>query len=185
MTDPATLTDQALSPDIGRKDGQLVAPDGTPVAPSIDGVVLRPAITQADERGEVTEILSNRWPDVLGVAIPHVYLASIEAGMIKGWVSHKSQFDRSFILYGRLRWVLYDGRPDSPTVGLVQAVTFTERNRHLVVIPPGVWHAVENVGRSEAMFINLPTQAYEHTGPDKYRLPLDTPEIPFRFKPRR
>ncbi|MHB8692738.1 MAG: hypothetical protein ACYDHH_15990 [Solirubrobacteraceae bacterium] len=79
---------------------------------------------------------------------------------------------------------LYDGRPDSATLGLVQKLTNTERNRQLVMVPPGVWHAVENVGDRDAAFVNLPTRAYRHEDPDKFRLPLDTPEIPFRFQPR-
>jgi dTDP-4-dehydrorhamnose 3,5-epimerase len=179
MTDRATL-----SPQTGRKDPQLVRPDGGPVGQAIEGVLARAAITHADERGEVTEILSNAWPDTLGREIPHVYLATVQPGVIKGWICHKSQYDRSFILFGRLRWTLYDGRPDSPTVGVIQQLTFTERNRHLVVVPPGVWHAVENVGATEAMFVNLPTRMYDHMDPDKYRLPLDTDEIPFRLNSR-
>ena len=176
---------QALVPERGRKDAQLVTPDGAPVAPAIDGVVTRPAVSHPDERGEVTEILSEGWPGVLGEPIPHVYLATVEPGVVKGWVCHKLQYDRSLLLHGRLRWVLYDGRPDSPTAGAVQALTFTERNRHLVALPPGVWHAVENVGTTEGAFVNLPTRAYRYDDPDKYRLPLDTPEIPFSFRSRR
>jgi dTDP-4-dehydrorhamnose 3,5-epimerase len=158
---------------------------GKPVAESIDGVLTRPAMTHSDERGEVTEILSEGWPELRGAPIPHVYLATIEPGVIKGWICHTKQADRSVVLFGRLRWVLYDGRPGSPTFGLLQQLTFTERNRHLVVIPAGVWHAVENVGAREAVFVNLPTRAYRHEDPDKYRLPLDTAEIPFRFRPGR
>jgi dTDP-4-dehydrorhamnose 3,5-epimerase len=59
--------------------------------------------------------------------------------------------------------------------------TVTERNRSLVVIPRGVYHALENVGNGEAVFINLPTRAYNHENPDKYRLPLKNPLIPFDF----
>jgi dTDP-4-dehydrorhamnose 3,5-epimerase len=142
-------------------------------------------MTLPDERGEVVEILSEGWPESLGASTPHVYLATIQAGVIKGWVCHKNQSDRSVVLFGRLRWVLYDGRPSSQTFGLLQKLTFTERNRHLVVVPAGVWHAVENVGSGEAAFVNLPTRAYQHDDPDKFRLPLDTPEIPFRFPSRR
>ena len=53
-------------------------------------------------------------------------------------------------------------------------------DRGLLVIPAGVYHAVRNVGDAEMTFINLPTQAYDHTDPDKYRLPLDNEMIPYR-----
>jgi dTDP-4-dehydrorhamnose 3,5-epimerase len=51
----------------------------------------------------------------------------------------------------------------------------------LVIIPHGVFHAVQNVGNSDALFFNLPTRPYNHAAPDKYRLPLDPDQIPYRF----
>jgi dTDP-4-dehydrorhamnose 3,5-epimerase len=173
-----------LSPERGSKDRQSVTGDGKPVAEIIDGVLTRPTVTLSDERGELAVILSEGWPELLGASIPHVYLTTIQPGIVKGWVCHKNQSDRSVVLFGRLRWVLYDGRPGSRTLGVLQTLTFTERNRHLVVVPAGVWHAVENVGSGEAAFVNLPTLAYQHEDPDKFRLPLDTSEIPFRFPSR-
>ncbi len=185
MTTSPAVNEQALPPETGARDPQSVTADGASVAPSIDGVLTRPIITLPDERGEVTEILTEAWPEVQGMPIPHVYMATIMPGVIKGWVCHRDQSDRSVVLFGRLRWVLYDGRTDSPTFGVIQKLSFTDRNRHLVVVPPGVWHAVENIGTDEAAFLNLPTRPYRHDVPDKFRLPLDTAEIPFRFTPRR
>ena len=165
----------------GEQDVQTVTRGGTPTVPSIDGVTIRPLISQTDHRGEVLELMSEGWPEDFGDGVPHSYLATIVPGVVKGWVCHMGQSDRSVPLFGRLRWVLYDGREDSPTFGLLQKATFTERNRHLIILPPGVWHAVENVGETEAGFINMPTRAYDHEQPDKFRLPLDTADIPFRF----
>jgi dTDP-4-dehydrorhamnose 3,5-epimerase len=51
----------------------------------------------------------------------------------------------------------------------------------LFVIPQGVWHAVKNIGLTDGYFINLPTRAYVHEDPDKYRLPLRNERIPFAF----
>ncbi len=181
----SALDSPDLVPERGRKDSQLVTADGKLVAEAIAGVLTRPIQTLSDERGELAELLSERWPESLGEPIPHVYVTTIRPGVIKGWICHKHQSDRSVVLSGSLRWVLYDGWPGSTTLGLVQTLTFSDRNRHLVVVPPGVWHAVENVGACEAAFVNLPTLAYVHEDPDKFRLPLDTSEIPFRFHARR
>jgi dTDP-4-dehydrorhamnose 3,5-epimerase len=38
------------------------------------------------------------------------------------------------------------------------------------------------VGETDAYFVNLPTRAYDHANPDKFRLPLDTDLIPYRFQ---
>ena len=57
----------------------------------------------------------------------------------------------------------------------------SERSRALFVIPQGVWHAVKNIGHTDAYFINLPTRPYSHEDPDKFRLPLRNDRIPFAF----
>jgi hypothetical protein len=40
---------------------------------------------------------------------------------------------------------------------------------------------VQNVGTSEAFFINLPTRPYDYADPDKYRIPVDSGKIPYSF----
>ena len=57
----------------------------------------------------------------------------------------------------------------------------SEYNRQLVVIPRGVFHAVQNVGDVEAIIVDMPSVRYNHENPDKYRLPLNNDLIPYRF----
>jgi dTDP-4-dehydrorhamnose 3,5-epimerase len=160
------------------KRPQSVTPEGRLVAPHIDGVRIRPAITHPDRRGSVCEIMSESWDDQ---PIVHVYEIGIRPGVIKGWVKHDHQDDRLFMAFGSLRVVLFDDREDSATRGLVTEHCFDEHSRALVTIPAGVWHAVENVGVTDARMINCPTRAYDHEAPDKWDLPLDTELIPFSF----
>ncbi len=162
------------------KDRQTVSPEGEPVERLIAGVVLRHARPHEDKRGEVVEIFNPAWgihPDPLVYA----YQIVLRPGAIKGWVVHQLQDDRLFLSSGIVRWGLYDARPDSPTHGQLNLLTFSERNRALLIIPRGVFHAVENIGTVEAVFINLPTAPYNHADPDKYRLPLKNDLIPFAF----
>jgi dTDP-4-dehydrorhamnose 3,5-epimerase len=162
---------------------QTVTPAGEPVAPSIDGVVIRPQVTQTDGRGTLCEILDLRW-GVADSPIVSVYQFTIRPGMVKGWHVHRLHDDRIFISCGELKVVLYDGRRDSPTFGLVTEVHRSELQRSLMVIPRGVFHAHQNIGGTDALLISMPTRAYDHESPDVYRLPLDTDEIPYRFESR-
>ena len=50
-----------------------------------------------------------------------------------------------------------------------------------MIIPRGVYHAVQNIGTTEALFVNMPTRPYNHGDPDKFRLPLKNDLIPFDF----
>ena len=61
-------------------------------------------------------------------------------------------------------------------------VVLSEYRRGLINIPAGVWHAERNLGQTDAVVINFPTMPYDHSSPDKYRLPLDTDRIPYRFE---
>ena len=160
------------------KRSQSVTPEGKPIAALIDGVRVRRAITHPDERGSVCEIMSESWDDK---PLVHVYEIGIRPGVVKGWVKHDLQDDRLFIASGSIRVVLYDDRDESPTRGLVTQDSFDDRSRALLTIPAGVWHAVQNIGVSDAQLINCPTRAYDHEVPDKWDLPLDTESIPFSF----
>ena len=162
------------------KDKQTVNAKGESVAKRIEGVAMRLLRPIEDKRGEIVEVFRPAWnfhPDPL----VYVYQISIRPGAIKGWVMHKLQDDRVFISSGVMRWALFDNRPESPTYKLLNIFTFSERNRHLFVIPRGVFHAVQNIGQTEAVFVNLPTRAYNHEDPDKFRMPIKNDLIPFSF----
>ena len=162
-----------LEPDV-----QTVTPEGKRLDRFIDGVKLRPAVTHSDERGSLTEIYNPAW-DFTEEPLVYLYQATIHPGQKKGWNVHSEQQDRLFFSNGAAKVVLYDARAGSPTHGLVQEVFLGEVNRGLLAIPPGVFHAVVNVGPRELRFVNMPTRAYHHEQPDKHRLPADTDAIPY------
>jgi dTDP-4-dehydrorhamnose 3,5-epimerase len=166
-----------------RQDGATVSADGSRLGPLIDGIAIRPAVTQVDERGTLCEILDDRW-DVHPAPIVSVYQFTIRPGKVKGWHVHRLHDDRIFISRGDVRVVLYDARPDSGTYELVNEIYRSDARRDLMVIPAGVFHAHENIGREDALLVSMPTRAYNYGDPDVWRLPLDTDEIPFRFEQR-
>ncbi|MDO9635444.1 MAG: hypothetical protein Q7I95_00660, partial [Thiobacillus sp.] len=45
-----------------------------------------------------------------------------------------------------------------------------------------VWHAVENITSAPALLINAVDKAYRYESPDHFRLPLETDQIPYRFR---
>jgi len=163
------------------KDDQTVTPDGKSVKPLISGVVIKRIPPQEDERGEVNEIYNPAW-GIMPDPLVYVYQASLRPRKVKGWVLHRLQDDRLFVSLGTLRIALYDARSDSPTHRMLNVFTISERNRALLLIPRGVFHAIQNVGDGEALFINMPTRPYDHADPDKYRLPLKNDLIPFDFE---
>ena len=163
------------------QDRQTVSADGEPVAKLPVGVTFRDIPTHVDDRGTVFEAFDPRWgwhPDPLVFS----YVFTLRPGFVKGWGVHRRHDDRYLIIHGEIEVVLFDDRPESPTRGLVAKVSLTHFRRRLMSIPAGVWHADHNVGSTDAILLNFPTIPYDHTAPDKYRLPIDTDQIPYRFE---
>lgn len=166
------------------KDAQMVTPQGAELGNHVHGVNIREATTHVDPRGSVVEMFDTRWgwhPDPLVFA----YSFTIKPGYAKGWNLHKHHEDRYFLLQGELDLILYDVRPNSPTLGQVQKITLSETRRALVNVPTYVWHADHNIGTRDCVVVNFPTQPYDHANPDKYRLPLDSPLIPHKLRDAR
>jgi dTDP-4-dehydrorhamnose 3,5-epimerase len=162
------------------QDQQTVNASGVSTANLIEGVTFRDTVTHFDNRGTVVELYDSRWdwhPDPL----VFVYSFTIEPGVVKGWSLHKLHEDRYFIIEGAMEVVMFDPRPDSLTYGKVSRVTLAANRPRLMSVPRFVWHADYNFTSLPARGVNFPTICYDHTNPDKYRLPLDTPLIPFSF----
>jgi dTDP-4-dehydrorhamnose 3,5-epimerase len=162
------------------QDKKTVTPEGEAIQKLPFGVTFRDMVTQVDERGELCEHFDPRWGWHKDPLV-YVYHVTIRPGIIKGWALHKTHEDRYLILFGDMEVVLYDVRDDSPTKGLLSKIVLSERRRRLMNIPAGVWHADRNIGSKDVLLMNFPTIPYDHANPDKYRLPLDTDQIPYKF----
>jgi dTDP-4-dehydrorhamnose 3,5-epimerase len=163
-----------------KQDVSTVHSDGRSKQTLIEGVIVRPAITHVDERGTLTEIFNPAW-GIVDFPLVYIYQSTIRPGKAKGWVEHHIQTERLFISQGHLKWALYDNRPESPTYKMVNVIYQSEINRCMIIIPNYVMHAVQNIGTTDATFINMPSHPYNHAEPDKYRLPLTNDIIPYRF----
>lgn len=166
-----------------RRDEPSVDRSGRSLAAGIAGVDCRWLVTQPDHRGELAELFRLDWgfhPE----PVTTVVYVGVRPGAVKGWHLHETFDDRNLVVAGFTRWVLYDDREGSPTRGWLQVVTITERNRGLLFIPRGVWHAVQNLGTADAVLVNLPTEPYDHARPDKVRMPLVNDLIRFDFENR-
>ncbi|TAK34286.1 MAG: dTDP-4-dehydrorhamnose 3,5-epimerase [Chloroflexota bacterium] len=143
----------------------------------IEGIVIKPLTVNADERGYLMEML--REDDEIFERFGQSYVALNYPGVVRAWHYHKLQTDHFVVVKGMVKVGLYDAREDSPTYGQVQQVFQGERNNVLVKIPVGVMHGYKTIGVEPSLLINFPTRLYNRSEPDEYRVPWDTPTIPF------
>jgi dTDP-4-dehydrorhamnose 3,5-epimerase len=160
------------------QDGASVDTHGARTDLGIADVEIARLMPHADDRGLLMEIF-NPELDFWREPVVYSYCVTIRPGRIKGWGMHRIQADRYAVLAGRLRVVLFDGRADSPTHEQFAEFHFTEVNPGLLRIPPGVWHADQNWGDTDALIVNFPTAPYDRENPDKYRIDPHSGQIPF------
>lgn len=148
----------------------------------IDGVRTKPLRVIPDERGRLMEIL--RMDDPLFQRFGQVYMTTTYPGVVKAWHYHKKQTDNVAVVRGMIKLALYDSREDSPTRGDVDEFFVGEHSPVLVQIPQGVYHGWKCVGESEAIVINIPTEAYDYDQPDEFRVDPHQNDIPYDWNRR-
>jgi dTDP-4-dehydrorhamnose 3,5-epimerase len=132
----------------------------------------------------LVEIARAEWTELVQ-PIVQVHLTTTLAGRNRAWGLHQRSTDRLFVVKGLVSLVIYDGRHESPTLGLVNEFKISERNPGLVVIPPDLYHGWANIGIDEALIVNMPSVQYDYDGPDALDLPYDSEQaaavVPFRW----
>lgn len=163
-----------------RKDGPQVTSDWKRLQQSIDGLVVREVLHVPRDHGVITEMYRTEW-DPTGLPVVHIYQSRLFPGAIGAWSCHTKTIDRLFINQGHVKLVLYDGREESATHGRIMELHTGDARPAFVVLPIGVWHGLQNLGSTDALMLNFPSRAYNYEDPDHYRLPYDSPEIPYTW----
>jgi len=143
----------------------------------IDGVVTKPLKVMPDERGFLMEML--RCDDPFFQKFGQVYLSVVNPGVVKGWHYHRKQTDHFVIVRGMAKVVLYDRRESSPTHGQINEFFLGIHNPTLVTIPPFVLHGMKGIGTEPAYLINIPTEPYDYTEPDEFRVAPHGGDVPY------
>lgn len=113
--------------------------------------------------------------------VDQLFQVVVEGGAVSAWHAHAQTTDRLFVASGCVHLALYDSRPDSSTNGKVNEFHLSDRRPMLVVVPPRVWHGMVNRTARPALVLNLTDKAYSYDSPDHWRVPPDSPHIPFKL----
>ena len=143
----------------------------------IEGVAIKKLKVIPDERGRLMEML--RADDDIFQKFGQIYLSVAYPGAVKGWHYHKVQIDYFTIVKGMMKVVLYDGREESPTNGLINEFFMGEHNPILITIPTFVLHGMKGIGTEPAYLVNCPTEPYNYDNPDEFRVDPHNNNIPY------
>ncbi len=141
----------------------------------IDGVVLTPLRQIFDERGKVMHMLREDSP--VFSRFGEIYFSCTHPGAVKAWHLHKDMTLNYAVIYGEIKFVLYDDREGSPTRGEVQEFFISPENYQLVTVPPLIWNGFKGVGSKMAIVANCATMP--HSPAEIERRPATDPSIPY------
>ena len=142
----------------------------------IDGVIVTPLRQFFDERGSIMHMLREDSP--VFTRFGEIYFSCTHAGAIKAWHLHKRMTLNYAVIYGELKFVLFDDRPGSPSQGCIDEFFLSPRNYHLVTVPPLIWNGFKAVGNKSAIVANCATlphdpEELERRPPNDARIPYD------------
>jgi dTDP-4-dehydrorhamnose 3,5-epimerase len=162
------------------KDERNIASDWEPLQELIDGVKVKEIKNVPKENGFLTEIFRADWELDEG-HVSQVFQVNLFPGGISAWHAHQFSTDRLFASYGLIKVVLFDARSNSRTHKLINEFRIGLVRPTLIVVPPGVWHGVQNISKEPGCLVNLVDRAYAYEDPDHWRLPFDTSKILYSF----
>lgn len=146
----------------------------------IDGVRVVPLARIADERGTVMHMLRRTDPHF--VEFGEIYFSTVYPGIVKGWHRHRDMALNYACIDGRIKLVLYDDRPGSPTRGELMELFLGPDDYSLVQIPPGVWNGFKGLGTERAIVANCATHPHDPSRSERLD-PFDN-DIPYDWAVR-
>lgn len=142
----------------------------------IEGVELVPLNTHADDRGLLTEIYrtDTGYHKKFGGNINQVYVVeNLARGTIRAFHRHKKLWDFFCITHGTAKFALYDDREKAPTYGQTNTFVFGDKNKSLLIVPPGIYHGWMSL-EDDTQLISIASQTYNYDDPDEERISPDS-----------
>ena len=142
----------------------------------IQGVQVIPLKRIPDERGTILHMLRSTDPHFQQFG--EIYFSTVYKGVIKGWHWHREMTLNYACIFGRVKLVMYDERPNSPTLGELMEIFLGTDNHSLVIIPPEVWNGFKGMSNPFAIIANCCTHAHDPSrskrlDPLKNHIPYD------------
>ena len=143
----------------------------------IDGVKIVPKNQIIDERGKIMHMLRN--DDENFTKFGEIYFSYSHPNTVKAWHLHKSMTVNYACVIGKIKLVLMDDRPLSPTKGLLEEIFLTTENYSLVSVPPGIWNGFKSIENKFSVIANC--SDIPHDPNEMIRRPFDDPYFKYSW----
>lgn len=124
----------------------------------IEGVILTSLKKIEHPKGDIFHVLKSSSEGFLGFG--EAYFSTIHGGDIKGWKRHKEVTLNLTVAVGRIKFVIYDDRPDSKTKNCFWNVILDIDNYQRLTIAPGLWLGFQGVSENNIL-LNIINKEHE------------------------
>ena len=144
----------------------------------IEGVILTPLKQIFDERGKVMHMLREDSP--VFSKFGEIYFSCTYPGAIKAWHLHKKMTLNYAAIFGEIKCVLFDDRPNSKTRGCIDEYYLSPENYFLLTVPPLIWNGWKGIGVNKSIVANC--ASIPHDPVEIERKSAFDPDIPYDWQ---
>lgn len=90
-----------------------------------------------------------------------IYFTTVYRNVVKGWHRHREMSLNYACVHGRVKLVVFDDRPGSPSRGSLMEVFLGTDSHLLAVVPPGVWNGMKGMSEPFALVANCATHPHD------------------------
>ena len=135
----------------------------------IEGVQLFPLKRISVPKGDVFHALRSNDEGYCGFG--EAYFTQIKQGETKGWKRHNRMTLNLVVVYGTVKFVIYDDRKDSMTKGVFQEIVLSpDDNYQRLTISPKLWVAFHGVGEGVSMLMDIIPEPHDDMESDRLQL---------------
>ena len=143
---------------------------------SLDGVLLTPLKIIDTPGGDVLHGLKQS--DLGFNGFGEAYFSTVDKGVVKAWKRHHKMVLNMVVPVGTIRFVLFDGRPESTTLGKYQEIILSRNNYQQLTVPPMLWMGFQGVFEGTNILLNV--ASIPHRPDEADRLALE--EIEYHWE---
>ena len=136
----------------------------------IEGVITTQLKQIPDDRGMVMHMLRKDSKNFSKFG--EIYFSTVYPDKVKGWHLHKKMTLNYAVIFGEIKLVLYDVRPNSKTKGEIQEFFLSPKNYKLITVPPLIWNGFMGMGDKTSIVANCADLPYDDTEIER-KSPLD------------
>jgi dTDP-4-dehydrorhamnose 3,5-epimerase len=119
----------------------------------IDGVLKTPLKIISHPKGDILHAMKK---DDRGFAgFGEVYFSTVKQDEIKAWKKHSRMTLNLTVPEGKVKFVVFDKRSDSPTFNVFNVFEISKENYYRLTIPPGVWFGFKGLGSGLNLVLNV------------------------------